>query len=42
MTEPTLQRIEDLGHFTARLAPAAGAQLALRPSIWAVLIGLWG
>src|SRR5713101_5171551 len=29
-TEPTLQRLEDLDHFTARLAPAAGAHLALR------------
>jgi hypothetical protein len=40
-TEPTLQRLEDLDHFTARLALAASAHLALRPpSIWPFLIGL--
>jgi len=39
-TEPTLQRLEDLDHFTARLALVASAHLALRaPSIWAFLIG---
>jgi len=33
--------LEDSDHFTARLAPAAGAHLALRPpSIWTLLIGL--
>jgi hypothetical protein len=40
-TEPTLQRLEYLGHFTAQLALVASAHLALRPpSIWPFLISL--
>ena len=35
-----MKRAQDFGHFTARLAPAAGAYLALRPPrIWTRLIG---